>query len=156
MLTKRGTSEEMLILWDGRFESFIEDHVSKIDRGIQEVWLMVDEEKGKFIGELHVLWDHEDKDFANGKDTAYLLAFRIDEAYQGLKLGTSLMKRVLERIEEKGFTKATIGADDYDPKLKFMYEKWGFTKFIKECSFDYMYEGEKVTSTYELLENSML
>ena len=37
MIIKRGTSEEMLILWDGRFESFVNSHVSKIDSGIQEV-----------------------------------------------------------------------------------------------------------------------
>jgi ribosomal protein S18 acetylase RimI-like enzyme len=156
MRIKRGTSEEMLILWDGRFESFVEDHVSKIDSGIQEVWLMEDEEAGKFIGELHILWDSEDKDQANGVDTAYILAFRIDPAYQGRKLGTQLMRRVLERIKEKSFTKATIGADDYDPKLKVMYENWGFVKQIKECSFEYMYEGEKVVSTYVLLGNDRL
>lgn len=156
MKIKRGTSQEMLVLWNGRFESFVDDHVSKIDSGIQEVWLMEDEEKGKLIGELHILWDSEDKDQANGVDTAYIMAFRIDPAYQGKRLGTLLMKRVIERIKEKGFAKATIGADNYDLKLRVMYENWGFTRMVKEDSFEYMHQGEKVIDTYVLLENDKL
>lgn len=156
MKIKRGTSEEMLILWNGRFIDFVESHTSRIDSGVQEVWLMEDEEKNKFIGELHILWDSQDKDQANGIDKAYLMAFRIDPDYQGQKLGTALMKRVLERIKEKGFTKATIGADDYDPKLAVMYQKWGFNHKVKEDSFEYMDEGSKVISTYVLYENNRL
>ena len=156
MNIKCGTSEEMLILWDGRFEDFVESHVSRINSGIQEVWLMDDEETGQFIGELHILWDSEDKDQANGVDKTYFMAFRIDPKYQGKKLGTDLMKRVLERVKEKGFTKVTIGADDFDPKLDNMYQNWGFTNRIKESSFDYMYEGRKVICTYTLYENNTL
>lgn len=66
------------------------------------------------------------------------------------------MNRVLERIRERGFTSATIGADDYDPKLQPMYKKWGFTEVVKEDSFDYIYEGKKVTCTFVLLKNSHL
>ena len=160
MRVRRGTSAEMLALWNGRFESFVEDHVSKIDRGVQEVWLLENEEAAagepRLIGELHVLWDSDDKDCANGKDTAYLLAFRVDAAYQGRGLGTMLMKRVLGRVRERGFTRATIGADDYDPKLRGMYERWGFTRFIKNDSFTYEYQGREITDTYALLANDRL
>ena len=84
------------------------------------------------------------------------MAFRIHEEYQGKGYGTMLMNRVLDRIRERGFTKATIGADDYDPKLQPMYKKWGFTKEIKRDSFDYQYEGKTVTCTFLLLEKSPL
>lgn len=115
----RGTSAQMLEIWDGRFEDFVDSHVSAVDSGVQECWLMRDEENGKLMGELHVLWDKpDDPDYADGKEKAYLMAFRIHEEYQGKGYGTMLMKRVLERIRERGFTKATIGADDYDPKLQ--------------------------------------
>lgn len=146
----------MLELWNGRFADFAEDHVSKIDSGVQEVWLMKDENTDKFMGELHILWDSDDKDQANGIDTAYIMAFRINPEYQGQKLGTILMKRVTQRIKEKGYTKATIGADDFDPKLAVMYQKWGFNKRLKESSFDYMYNGEKVVCTYVLYQNDRI
>lgn len=156
MFIKKGTSKEMLELWNGRFADFANDHVSKIDSGVQEVWLMKDDAADKFIGELHILWDSEDKDQANGFDTAYIMAFRINPEYQDRKLGSMLMKRVLERIKENGYIKATIGADDSEPKLAGMYQNWGFTKKIKESSFDYMFEGEKVICTFVLFLNDQI
>jgi hypothetical protein len=39
------------------------------------------------IGELYIFWDLEDKDEANGKERAYLSAFRIEEELRGLGLG---------------------------------------------------------------------
>lgn len=153
----RGNSAQMLELWNGRFEDFVTSHVAAVDSGVQECWLMRDENTGKLIGELHVLWDKpEDCDYADGKNRAYLLAFRIDAAYQGRGLGTMLMKRVLERIKERGFTQASIGADDYDAKLMPMYQKWGFTQIIKTDSFDYQYQGQKVICTFTLLLNENL
>lgn len=153
----RGTSAQVLEIWNGRFEDFVESHVSAVDSGVQECWLMRDELNGKLMGELHILWDKpEDPDYADGKDKAYLMAFRIHEEYQGKGYGTMLVNRVLDRIRERGFTKATIGADDYDPKLQPMYKKWGFTKEIKRDSFDYQYEGKTVTCTFLLLEKSPL
>lgn len=153
----RGTSAQMLEYWDGRFEDFVEGHVRNVDSGVQECWLMRDKRTGRVMGELHILWDKpEDHDYANGRDTAYIMAFRIDEEYQGKGFGTMLMRRVMDRIRERGFTRATIGADDYDPKLQPMYKKWGFTRFIKSDSFDYIYEGRSVTCTFKLLANDKL
>lgn len=152
----KGTSKQMLELWNGEFEFFVKDHVEKIDSGIQEVWLMKDNDKDKLMGELHILWDSVDKDQANGVDTAYIQAFRINPEYQGKRLGTQLMKRVLERVKENGFTTATIGADDYDDKLAPMYQKWGFSEKIKDSSFDYIYDNIPVTCTYTLLVNKIL
>ena len=153
----RATSKQMLEIWDGRFEDFVESTVQAVDSGVEECWLMRDEQNGKLMGELHILWDKpEDPDYADGKDKAYILAFRIHDEYQGKGYGTMLMNRVLNRIQERGFTKATIGADDFDPKLQPMYQKWGFTKVLKRDSFDYHYDGRLVTCTFTLLENSCL
>lgn len=156
MIIRRGNSEEMLKLWNGRFEDFVEKTVGRVNAGEQEPWMMWDEETGEAIGELHIRWTHEDPDCANGVDTAYLEAFRMDERYQGRHLGTALMKRCLERIQERGFTAAVIGADDYDPKLGVMYQKWGFTERIKEDSFTYQYNGQEVLCTFVLYRNSKL
>lgn len=147
----KGTSEQMLELWNGRFKDFVKSHCEDINSGVQEAWLMRDETTGKLMGELHIVWDREDKDEANGIDTAYIMAFRINEEYQGQHLGTKLMNRVLERVKENEFKTATIGADDSDPKLVVMYKNWGFTKEIKSSGFTYMHKGEKVHCTYQLL-----
>lgn len=154
---KRGNTEEMLELWNGRYESFVESYIKNIESGIQEVWLMKDEETHIFIGEIHIIWDCNDKSQANGLDTAYILSFEVDPAFQGKKLGSALIRRALQRIREKGYAKATIGADDADgEKLCAMYKSWGFTKEVKRDSFEYMEDGQTVICTYSLLLNDTL
>ncbi len=154
---KCGNSQEMLELWNGRYESFVESYVKDIESGIHEVWLMKDEGRNTFIGEIHIVWDSKDKDQANGLDTAYILSFEIEHAYQGKKLGSTLMRRALQRIKENGYTKATIGADDADgEKLCAMYKAWGFTKEVKRDSFEYIEDGQTVFCTYSLLLNDAL
>lgn len=68
-------------------------------------------------GLMHLFWDSEDKDEANGKDRAYISAFRIDEGYRGQGLGKKLMLRALDRIKERGYTEVTIGVEHDDSDL---------------------------------------
>lgn len=154
MIIKRTGVKEMLEIWNGRFEDFVERISARVESGEEECWLMYDEQAGKWIGELHIRWNNPDKpEEANGVDTACLEAFRMDEAYQGRHLGTQLMARCLNRIRERGFTRATIGADDDDPKLGPMYQRWGFIRRIRADSFDYMDHGRVVHDTYALYAN---
>lgn len=154
MIIKRTGVKEMLEIWNGRFAPFVEGTSARVESGIEECWLMYDEEAKRWIGELHIRWDNPDKpEEANGVDTACLEAFRIDEAYQGRHLGTQLMRRCLDRIREKGFTRATIGADDADPKLGPMYQNWGFTHRIREDFFDFIEDGKVIHDTYVLYAN---
>ncbi|MHC1722350.1 MAG: GNAT family N-acetyltransferase [Aminipila sp.] len=154
---KHGNSQQMLELWNGRYESFVESYIKNIDSGIQEIWLMKDEETNLFIGEIHIMWDCNDKSQANGLDTAYLLSLEVNPAFQGKKLGSVLIRRALQRIKEKGYTKATIGADDADgKKLCAMYKSWGFTKELKRNSFEYIENGKTVICSYSLLLNDTL
>lgn len=139
---KRGTSQDMLTLWNGRFADFAERYCQKIDSGQQEIWMAKDTETGKWIGELHLLLLDDDRDLADGKDTAYLLAFRVDPAYQGRGIGKQIMERVLERAAECGITKLNVGVEETDTKVLHMYQKWGFDKKIKDSSFVYKEAGE--------------
>lgn len=148
LTVRRGNSEEMRQLWNGRFTDFLEKYTARVDSGIQEVWLLCDTDANTFWGELHILWNDPEKGHANGVDTAYLLAFRVDPSLQGKGYGSMLMRKVLQRIREKGFTKATIGADQENPKLAAMYQNWGFTEKIQESSFTYCYNGQQVTDVY--------
>ena len=47
---------------------------------------------GEIIGELYAFLNLDDKDFADGKNTAYLCAFRVKKEYRGKGLGSQLMK----------------------------------------------------------------
>ena len=52
---------------------------------------------GDLIGELYVFMNLEDQDFADGKTTAYLCAFRVKEGYRGQGLGSRIMNAALDR-----------------------------------------------------------
>lgn len=135
-------------LWNKQFD---EKYNDKIAEGILEIWII--EEKGKYIGRLDILWDSEDKDYANGKDRAYLSAFSILPEYRGRHIGTKLMMRVIDRICEKGYVRATIGAAAGDKRINEMYKRWGFVNKIKEDEFYYYENGIKITERFILYEN---
>lgn len=139
---KRGTSGDMLELWNGDGAEFAEKYCRKIDSGQQEIWMAKDTEKGCWIGELHLALTHEDADLADGKESAYLLAFRVNPDYQGRGIGKQIMQRVLVRAAELGITKLNVGVEETDTKVLHMYQKWGFDKKIQDSSFTYEEAGE--------------
>lgn len=93
---------------------------------------LVVEEDSKILEELHLYWKDKDQDQADGKNRAYLSAFRIHPSYRERGLGTKLINRVFKRIKENGFTEVTIGAYKHEPEMQDLYKKWGFSKFVKE------------------------
>ncbi len=105
--------------------------IKGIEAGTQEFWVIEDDDE--ILGEFHIYWDQKDKDEANGKNRAYLSAFRVHPDHRGQGLGTKLKDRVIERIKENGFTEVTIGAFKHDLEIQKLYERWGFTELIKEA-----------------------
>jgi|CXWL01.1.fsa_nt_gi ribosomal protein S18 acetylase RimI-like enzyme len=118
--------------------------IQAIHDGKQEFWVI--EADDHIIGELHISWEKEDKDDANGQNRAYLFALRIHPEYRGQGLGTKLMFSVLQRVKENGYAEATIGAYKDEPHLKELYKKWGFTEFVKEV----METNSEYSKVYEL------
>jgi len=100
-----------------------------IKKGKQEFW--VAETDNRIVGELHILWDSEDHEEANGVDRAYLCAFRTHSDFQSKGVGKLLMTRVLDRIISRGFKEVTICVEQDADELKTIYKKWGFNTFVK-------------------------
>ncbi len=107
------------------------DYIKGIQAGRQE--FLVIENEDQIIGEFHIYWKKNDTDEADGKKRAYLSAFRIHPEFRHQGFGKKLMTAVLERIKEKGFSEVTIGAYKHEPEIQKLYEKWGFTEFVKEA-----------------------
>ncbi|WP_425448923.1 GNAT family N-acetyltransferase [Dethiothermospora halolimnae] len=131
------TADDIRSLWSDNNLPTKNYFIKGVEEENIEFWTVEDEESKKLIGELYIFWDSEDKDEANGVNRAYLCAFRIEKDYQGRGLGSKLMKKVIKRIEEKGFNEITIGVDDNDEKLINMYNAWGFDTHIKTTTIDY-------------------
>ena len=138
MLIRKATAEEMLKLWGYENEETASWTAKFFYRSIASgnaVFWTLDHE-GILIGELYVFQDLEDKDFADGENTAYLCAFRVREGYRGQGLGSRLMQAALSELKEKGFRTATIGVGSDKPQNIRLYSRFGFDRKIRDCHYD--------------------
>ena len=138
MLIRKATGEEMLKLWgyqDVHSASptarFYYRHISS---GNAVFWTL--DNGGDLIGELYVFMNLDDKDFADGKTTAYLCAFRVKEGYRGQGLGSRIMETALAELKELGFRSATIGVGSDKPQNIQLYRRLGFNNKVKDCHYD--------------------
>ena len=147
MLIRKADAEEMRKLWgnDDSFTArFFYDHITS---GNAVFWTVDD--NGELIGELYAFLNLDDRDFADGKDRAYLCAFRIRKQYRGQGLGTALMKAALEDMKNRGFKTVTIGVNKDEPENIRLYERLGFSERVKECHYDPCGLDEKGQPEYD-------
>lgn len=150
----RATPDQLLALWNGRFDGFIDDTLRQMAAGELENYQI--REDGVPFGEISVVWRHADPEEANGRDTATLQGFRIDEAHEGRGFGGRLIRYALDVVRSRGFRYCTIGADDFDgERLRSMYRHLGFTETVKRSEFEYDYRGEIKKCTYTLLRQEL-
>lgn len=134
---RKASGEEMLALW-GYPDRKTAPPTAKyffhnLASGNAIFWAL--EQDGKLLGELYVFLDiEEDRDFADGRTSAYLCAFRVQEAFRGQGLGSRLMEAALADLKLRGFRRATIGASDR--RNEALYRRMGFAIDVKTCYFD--------------------
>ena len=104
---------------------------------------------GELIGELYGFWNLPDKEFADGKTTAYLCAFRVKKEYRGQGLGSRLLASVLSELEQAGLRYATIGVGSEEPQNLRLYRRFGFDTKIKDCHYDPCAMDENMRPQYE-------
>ena len=147
MLIRKADAKEMRKLWgnDDSFTArFFYDHITS---GNTVFWTV--DNDGDLIGELYAFLNLDDRDFADGKDRAYLCAFRIRKQYRGQGLGTALMESTLENLKNRGFKTVTIGVNKDEPENIRLYERLGFSERVKECHYDPCGLDEKGQPEYD-------
>lgn len=151
MLIRKATGEEMLALWGYQEASTASPTATffynNITTGNAVFWTL--DNDGELIGELYVFFDLEDKDFADGKNTAYLCAFRVKKEYRGQGNGSRLMATVLAELKEIGFRNVTIGVGCDEPQNIRLYRRFGFNTKIKDCHYDPCAIDENMLPQYE-------
>ncbi len=115
--------------WEG-FDQSLESCIEGIEKNNQDFLVA---EKGEIlVGELHIFWDHIDKEIANGFTRAYLSTFRVHSDYQGRGIGRLLYKVSLEHILKLGYCEVTIGGYSNELETQELYRRWGFDSPIKK------------------------
>ena len=126
-------------------DDMIFENTRNIQNGIVDIFALFDD--GKLIGELHVKYDNEDKDFAEKEKRAYLFAFRVHKDYQGKGLGSYLLETVIDELNANGYHELTVGVEDNNLRAKYMYEKHGFNQPIARIKETYQCDSYE----YDLL-----
>lgn len=116
-------------------DDMISENTRNIENDIVDIFAMLDNDK--LIGELHVKYDNEDKDFAEKGKRAYLFAFRIHKDYQGKGLGSYLLETVIDELNANGYHELTVGVEDDNIRARYMYEKYGFIQSIARIKETY-------------------
>lgn len=116
-------------------DDMIAENTRNIENGIIDIFALFGD--NKLIGELHVKYDNEDKDFAEKGKRAYLFAFRIHKDYQGKDLGSYLLETVIDQLSSIGYHELTVGVEDDNIRARYMYEKYGFTNPIARIKETY-------------------
>ena len=116
-------------------DDMIFENTRNIQNGIVDIFALFD--NNKLIGELHVKYDNEDKDFAEKEKRAYLFAFRVHKDYQGKGLGSYLLEAVIDELNANGYLELTVGVEDDNIRARYMYEKHGFVHPIARIKETY-------------------
>ncbi len=109
----------------------------RLKLGIHEFWVVEAENTWELLGEIHIIKDSPDKDEADGEKRAYLCTFRVHPEYRGMGIGKKLKEKAFLRSVETGKKELTIGVKKNAPEIRSMYNKWGFTEFVKKKYIDH-------------------
>lgn len=117
----------------------VEEMIAECTRDIQngniDIFVLYDKEV--LIGELHVMYQSEDANFAVQGRRAYLFAFRVRKDFQNKGYGTHLLKTVLDLLKENGYSEFTVGVEDDNARAIHMYQSMGFTEFLLRKQEEY-------------------
>ena len=91
---------------------------------------------GSIVGEVQLVRQLSDPDFADGKNRCYLCALRVTPRLRGQGIGSALLSHVLARAQALGFREATIGVEASEARNLRLYRRFGFTQTVKQAQSD--------------------
>lgn len=116
-------------------EQMVSECTYDIQNGMIDIFVLYD--KDVLVGELRVMYESDDQNFAVRGRRAYLFAFRIREGFQNKGCGTYLLKSVLDAVKEKGYCEFTVGVEDDNLRAIHMYRTLGFKELLLRRKEEY-------------------
>ena len=83
--------------------------------------------QGEIIGQVFVILASSEHDTADGKNRAYVFAFRVKSEYRNHGIGQHLMQFVETDLRERGFRLVTLNVAKENLDAIRLYERLGYT-----------------------------
>ena len=96
--------------------------------------------KGKMIGKIYFIKQHNDTEVADGKEIGYICNLYVEPKYRCNGIGTALINCVKEYAAENGFLKLCLGVEESEFRNVKLYNSLGFTNKIKVTDRDMIFK----------------
>jgi len=125
------TADLRALEWDGAYTNYrrlYADLVRDARSGRVLMW-MIESPLGEMIGQVFVMLRSNQSSIADGKNRAYVFAFRIKPAWRNRGIGRYLMQFVEDDLYQRGFRTVTLNVAKDNLRAQRLYQRLGYQVF---------------------------
>lgn len=115
-------------IWNMKSQPLTETWRREIETGNRIVFIY--KINGEFIGEGALVLDTGDSDYTIPEKRVYVSRMIVKKEYQNCGIGSEILKFLVAKAKEMGFSEMTIGVDKDNVNALHLYKKFGFTEVL--------------------------
>lgn len=119
--------------WDGEYRHYRTVFRSNYEDARRGQRLMLVAVQGEaMVGQVFVQLNSADRQYADGRQRAYLYALRVRPAWRGQGIGRRLVAAAEAQLVRRGFTTAVIAVAKQNDRARGLYLKLGYRIFAED------------------------
>ena len=114
--------------WDGeylKYRRMFSELYRQSLAGKTLLWV-IESPEGEIIGQAFVMLISSEREAADGKDRAYIFAFRVKERFRNRGIGSYLMQFTEKDLQDRGFKYVTLNVAKDNPDARRLYQRLGY------------------------------
>ena len=115
-------------IWNMKNQPLTNKWLEEIKNGNRLVYIYKID--GEFIGEGALVLDTSDPDYTIPNKRVYVSRMIVKKEYKNRGIGSDILKFLIEKAKEMGFSEMTIGVDKDNLNALHLYKKFGFTEIL--------------------------
>lgn len=115
-------------IWNMKTQPLAETWRKEIEAGNRIVFIY--KINGEFIGEGALVLNTGDSDYTIPEKRVYVSRMIVKKEYRNKGIGSEILKFLIEKAKEMGFSEMTIGVDKANVNALHLYRKYGFTEVL--------------------------
>lgn len=115
-------------IWNMKAQPLAQKWFEEIKSGNRIVFIY--KINGEFIGEGALVFDTGDMDYTIPNQRVYVSRMIVKKEYRNRGIGSEILKFLIEKAKDMGYSEMTIGVDKDNENALHMYHKYGFTEVL--------------------------